>query len=149
MNVECAQPLREGASSSGIDVFPNVEHCSIITYTLASTVGDRSGNDPTSVYWSVRSARITALGSDAPFAETRIAGRTGPRRCYSTPTASCQSRWRPPRRCYLTRFHLMISAGGATGPDGILTVHFEPFPRPGAAGGRPVPGARQDRPPGG
>jgi hypothetical protein len=38
MNVECAQPLREGASSSGIDVFPNVEHCSIITYTLVSTV---------------------------------------------------------------------------------------------------------------
>jgi hypothetical protein len=34
MNVECAQPLREGASSSGIDVFPNVEHGSIITYTL-------------------------------------------------------------------------------------------------------------------
>ena len=31
MNVECAQPLREGASSSGIDVFPNVEHDSIIT----------------------------------------------------------------------------------------------------------------------
>jgi hypothetical protein len=26
MNVECAQPLREGASSSGIDAFPNVEH---------------------------------------------------------------------------------------------------------------------------
>jgi hypothetical protein len=42
MNVECAQPLREGASSSGIDVFPNVEHGSIITYTLASTVD--SGN---------------------------------------------------------------------------------------------------------
>ena len=38
MNVECAQPLREGASSSGIDVLPNVEHDSIITYTLGSTV---------------------------------------------------------------------------------------------------------------
>src|ERR1035441_870612 len=38
MNVECAQPLREGASSSGIDGCPNVEHCSIITYTLVSTV---------------------------------------------------------------------------------------------------------------
>ena len=37
MNVECAQPLREGASSSGVDVFPNVEHDSIITYTLGST----------------------------------------------------------------------------------------------------------------
>ena len=37
MNVECAQPLREWASSSGIDVFPNVEHDSIITYTLGST----------------------------------------------------------------------------------------------------------------
>jgi hypothetical protein len=37
MNVECAQPLREGASSSGVNVFPNVEHSSIITYTLVST----------------------------------------------------------------------------------------------------------------
>jgi len=35
MNVECAQPLREGASTSGIDVLPNVEHGSMITYTLA------------------------------------------------------------------------------------------------------------------
>jgi hypothetical protein len=26
MNVKCAQPPREGASSSGIDVFPNVKH---------------------------------------------------------------------------------------------------------------------------
>jgi hypothetical protein len=38
MNVECAQPLREGASSSGTGVFPNAGHDSIITYTLASTV---------------------------------------------------------------------------------------------------------------
>jgi hypothetical protein len=48
MNVECAQPLREGASSSGIDLFANVEHDSIITYTLGidCRFGDRSGNDP-------------------------------------------------------------------------------------------------------
>src|ERR1019366_6838409 len=38
MNVECAQPLREGASSSGIDVFD-----SIITYTLGSTVDSGIG----------------------------------------------------------------------------------------------------------
>src|ERR1035438_5499774 len=43
MNVECAQPLREGASSSGIDVFPNVEHDSIITYTLGLTVDSGDG----------------------------------------------------------------------------------------------------------
>ena len=43
MNVECAQPLREGASSSGIDVFPNVEYDSIITYTLGSTVDSGNG----------------------------------------------------------------------------------------------------------
>ena len=39
MNVECAQPLREGASPADIDVLTNVEHGSIITYTLGSTVG--------------------------------------------------------------------------------------------------------------
>jgi len=38
MNMECAQPLREGASSRGIDLFPKVEHDSIITYMLGSTV---------------------------------------------------------------------------------------------------------------
>jgi hypothetical protein len=43
MNVERPQPLREGASSSDIDVFPNVEHDSIITYTLASTAGSGIG----------------------------------------------------------------------------------------------------------
>jgi hypothetical protein len=43
MNVECAQPLREGASSRGIDLFPNVEHDSIITYTLGSTVDSGIG----------------------------------------------------------------------------------------------------------
>jgi hypothetical protein len=43
MNVECALPLREAASSSGIDVFPNVEHDSIITYTLGSTVDSGIG----------------------------------------------------------------------------------------------------------
>jgi hypothetical protein len=31
MNVECTQPLRKGASSSDIDVFPNAERDSIIT----------------------------------------------------------------------------------------------------------------------
>jgi hypothetical protein len=36
MNIQSAQPRREGASSSGVDVFPNVEHASIITYTLVS-----------------------------------------------------------------------------------------------------------------
>ena len=39
MNVERAQPFREGASPADIDVLTNVEHGSIITYTLGSTVG--------------------------------------------------------------------------------------------------------------
>ena len=46
MDVEGTQPFREGASSSDIDVFPNVENRSIITYTLGLTVdsGERSAN---------------------------------------------------------------------------------------------------------
>jgi hypothetical protein len=58
MNVERAQPLREGASSSGIDVFPNVEHSSIITHTLALTVNSGIG-------------RVTLLG------ESKNAARNG------------------------------------------------------------------------
>src|ERR1035438_7252403 len=55
MNVECAQPLREGAPSSGIDVFPHAEHDSIITYTLVSTVDSGIGNDLSpSVYRSTQ-----------------------------------------------------------------------------------------------
>ena len=38
MNAECAQLLREGASSNDIDVFPNVKHELLITYTLALAV---------------------------------------------------------------------------------------------------------------
>jgi len=37
LNVERAQPLRKGASSGSINVFPNVEHDLMITDTLSST----------------------------------------------------------------------------------------------------------------